>query len=56
MTNIEKMQAIALVEDMVAHGYNLMQYPTAQAMVDYYDHFPLSWWQESHDRFLAQRA
>lgn len=47
----EKKMAVALVEDMVAHGYHLMQYPTAQAMVDYYDCFTLEWWQESHDRF-----
>jgi hypothetical protein len=49
----EKMQAVALVEDMVAHGYHLMQYPTAQAMVDTYDCFTLDWWQEAHDRFVG---
>jgi hypothetical protein len=51
MTNTEKMQAITLVEDMVAHGYHLMQYPTARAMVDYYEALPLNWWQEIHDHF-----
>ena len=55
MTNIEKKQAITLVEDMVAHGYHLMQYKNAQEMVEYYDCFPLSWWQESHDQFLAEK-
>jgi len=52
----EKMQAVALVEDMVAHGYHLMQHPTAQAMVDYYEALPLDWWQESHDEFVATRG
>lgn len=52
MNENEKIQAVALVEDMVAHGYHLMQYPTAQAMVDYYECLPLSWWQESHDHFV----
>jgi len=52
MTNIEKKQAIALVEDMVAHGYHLMQYKSAQEMVECYSCFDLAWWQESHDRFM----
>lgn len=52
MKNTEKMMAIALVEDMVAHGYKLMQYKTAQEMVERYSTFPLPWWQESHDRFV----
>lgn len=46
-----KVQAVALVEDMIAHGYHLMQYPTARALVDYYDCFPLSWWEEGRDQF-----
>jgi hypothetical protein len=56
MTNTEKMQAAALVENMVAHGYSLMPYPTAQAMVDYYEDLPLDWWQETHDEFVATRG
>ena len=56
MTESEKAQAVALVEDMVAHGYRLMQYKDAQAMVNCYDCFPLSWWQESHDRFCNNRV
>ena len=54
MTNTEKMLAVALVEDMVAHGYHLMQYPTAQLMVDNYDCLPLSWWQTAHDNFVKK--
>lgn len=52
MTNIEKKQAIALLEDMAAHGYHLMQYHTAQDLVDTYSCLPLSWWQETHDKFM----
>ena len=52
MKNTEKMIAITLVEDMVAHGYKLMQYKTAKEMVEYYNTLPLSWWQESHDHFV----
>lgn len=51
MTEEEKIQATQLVEDMVQHGYHLMQYPTARAMVDTYDCFPLSWWEKNHDHF-----
>ena len=55
MNEMEKMQAVALVEDMVAHGYHLMQYPTARAMVDYYETLPLAWWQDCHDRFMGRK-
>lgn len=53
MTNVEKKTAVALVEDMVAHGYHLMQYKTAEEMVEYYEMLPLKWWQETHDRFVG---
>lgn len=53
MSNTERKMAIALVQDMVDNGYKLMQYKSAQEMVEYYDGFPLSWWQESHDRFMT---
>jgi len=55
MSNTEKKMAIALVQDMVDNGYKLMQYKSAQEMVEYYDTFPLSWWQESHDRFMGMK-
>lgn len=55
MSESDKAQATALLENMIAHGYHLMQYPTARAMVDYYNCFPLSWWQESHDRFMKAK-
>lgn len=53
MTNTEKKIAIALVEDMVAHGYHLVQYKTAEDMVTYYECLPLDWWQEAHDRIVG---
>lgn len=53
MTNVEKKIAVALVEDMVAHGYRLMQYPTAEAMVDYYAALPLEWWQKCHAHYVG---
>lgn len=53
MSENEKVMATALVEDMVAHGYHLMQYKTARAMVDHYDCFTLEWWQKTHDRFVG---
>ena len=54
MTNTEKKNAIALVENMVAHGYHLIQYKTAEDMVNCYDMLSLDWWQDCHDRFVGQ--
>ena len=51
MSEEEKIQATKLVEDMVAHGYHLMQYKSAREMVDTYDCFTLDWWKKDHDRF-----
>ena len=52
MTNTEKLTAIELVKDMVAHGYSLGQYKDAQALVEYYESLPLDWWQRAHDKFM----
>lgn len=53
MTKSERLKAIELVNEMVAHGYHLMQYKDAADMVDYYDCFPIEFWQDCRDRWVA---
>lgn len=53
LTAAEREQAIAYVNEQIAHGYHLVQYRDAAHMVDVYDCFPLAWWKDCHDRWIA---
>ena len=56
MNENEKKTAVELVNDMVANGYHLMQYKSAEELVKEYDYFTLDDWKEMHDRFMSWKA
>lgn len=56
MNENEKKTAVELVKDMVANGYHLMQYKSAEELVEEYNYFTLDDWKEMHDRFMDWKA